>query len=243
LYAWHRDTGVPINPIVEMAVPTATDVPGEEIWPTQPFPYTAAGVPMLPFCATYPVIANPELAKRARQIYFPYSVKELYILSHGGSSFGSPAFSPRTNLLYITGKNAAISFTVKPVGDTLRPSPTAIGHTGNIADGPYRGADVGVPNTETVTAFNPVSGDRMWQVEYPSRSSIASAGNFATAGDLVFQGSDTGDFYAFDARSGKQLFKHTTPRGIQISPVTYAVNGKQYVTVVSANTVLTFGLP
>ena len=96
---------------------------------------------------------------------------------------------------------------------------------------------------ETVSAYHPVSGELAWQQEHPTRSGIGSAGNLATGGDLVFQGSDTGDFYAFDARSGKQLFKHTTPRGIQISPVTYAVNGKQYVTVVSANTVLTFGLP
>ena len=50
-------------------VPTMTDVPGEEIWPTQPFPYTAKGVPMQPFCATFPMTSNPELAKRARQMY------------------------------------------------------------------------------------------------------------------------------------------------------------------------------
>ena len=72
LYIWHRETGQPVNPMVEMQVPTQTDVPGEEIWPTQPFPHTAKGVPMQPFCQTYPMIANPELAKRARQIYFPY---------------------------------------------------------------------------------------------------------------------------------------------------------------------------
>jgi hypothetical protein len=73
LYLWHRDTGQPINPMVETLVPTRTDVPGEEIWPTQPFPYTAKGVPMLPFCATYPIVADPELAKRVRPIYTPYS--------------------------------------------------------------------------------------------------------------------------------------------------------------------------
>ena len=140
LYAWHRDTGKPINPMVEMAVPTKTDVPGEEIWPTQPFPYTAKGVPMQPFCETFPMISDPELAKRARQIYHPYSIKEKYILSHGGSSFGSPAFSPLTGFLYITGKNAAVSFTVKPVGDSLRRGQGGnIGHEGSIAEGPFRG--------------------------------------------------------------------------------------------------------
>jgi alcohol dehydrogenase (cytochrome c) len=246
LYLWHRDTGQPINPMVEMAVPTQSDVPGEEIWPTQPFPYTAKGVPMLPFCQTYPVINKPELARRARQIYTPYSTKEAYILSHGGASFGSPAFSPKTNLIYVTGKNAAVAFRVQPVGDSLRQSNEAIGHTANIAggnNGVERGDEVGVPNTEAVTAFHPATGEMAWQQVYPSRSSIGSTGNLVTAGDLVFQGSDTGEFLAFDARSGEQVFKYTSPRSIRASPITYRVNGKQFVAVVATNTVLAFGLP
>jgi quinohemoprotein ethanol dehydrogenase len=219
-------------------------VPGEEIWPTQPFPYPAKGVPMQPFCQTFPVISDPELARRARQIYHPYSIKEKYILSHGGSSFGSPAFSPLTNLVYITGKNAAVSFTVKPVGDTLRQGQGAnIGHEGSIADGPYRGADVGVPNAETLTAYHPGTGELVWQAEFPTASSIGSSGNFVTAGNLVFQGSDTGQFYAFDARDGKQLFTYKAPRSIRTSPLTYKADGRQYVTVVAGNTVLAFGLP
>lgn len=244
LYAWHRDTGVPINPIVEMAVPTKTDVPGEEMWPTQPFPHTAKGAPMLPFCQTFPIIKDPELAKRARQIYTPYSIKEKYIVSHGGSSFGSPSFSPLTNLLYITGKNAAISFTVRPVGDTLRQGQGAnIGHDGAIAEGPFRGDAVGVPNTETVTAYNPVTGELVWQAEFPTPSSIGSAGNVATAGSLVFQGSESGVFYAFDARTGRELFTYKAPRSVRTSPLTFTANGKQYVTIVATNAVVTLGLP
>lgn len=241
LYAWHRDTGKPINPMVEMAVPTRSDVPGEEIWPTQPIPHTAKGVPMQPFCETFPIVADPEMAKRARQLYHPYSIKEKYILSHGGSSFGSPAFSPLTNLLYITGKNAAVSFTVRPVGDSVRQG--GDGHKESIADGPYRGMDVGVPNRETVTAYHPGSGELVWQAEFPATSSIGSAGNFVTAGNLVFQGSESGLFYVFDARNGKQLFTYKAPRAIRTSPLTYKVNGKQYVTVVASTSVLTLGLP
>lgn len=244
LYAWHRDTGVPINPMVEMAVPTKTDVPGEEIWPTQPFPHTAKGVPMQPFCQTFPVIANPELARRARPIYTPYSVKERFIVSHGGSSFGSPSFSPLTGLLYITGKNAAISFTVKPVGDTLRQAQSAnVGHDAVIAEGPFRGDQVGVPNSETVTAYNPGTGDLVWQTEFPTASSIGSSGNFVTAGNLVFQGADSGMFYAFDARTGRQLLAHKAQRSIRTSPITYTAGGRQYVAVVATNTVLAFALP
>jgi len=212
VYVFHRENGQPINPIVETAVRTQTDVPGEQVWPTQPYPYTAKGVPMTPFCATFPIVQDPEKAKRARPMYWPYSMTEFPIVSHGGSSFGSPAFSPRTNLLYVTGKNAALSFTVKIAGDTLRQGDD--GHTGTIAK---RDNDYGVPPTETVTAYNPITGELVWQHDHPSKSNISSAGNLVTAGDLLFQGSDTGEFFVLDARNGKALFKTTAKRSIRAS--------------------------
>ena len=52
-YMWDRATGKPVNAMVETIVPTQTDVPGEVVYPTQPIPYTARGVPMDPLCATY----------------------------------------------------------------------------------------------------------------------------------------------------------------------------------------------
>ena len=63
-YFFDRETGKPLNPIVETAMPTQTDVPGEEVWPTQPIPYTSSGLPLMPFCSTYPIVKDPELAKR-----------------------------------------------------------------------------------------------------------------------------------------------------------------------------------
>ncbi|HEV8318170.1 MAG TPA: hypothetical protein VGQ10_12210, partial [Vicinamibacterales bacterium] len=62
-------------------------------------------------------------------------------------------------------------------------------------------------------------------------------------GDVVFQGIGNGDFYAFDAKSGRQLFKTTVKSGIRASSLTYQVDGKQYVSVVGGNIVFTFGLP
>ena len=60
---------------------------------------------------------------------------------------------------------------------------------------------------------------------------VGSTGNLATAGNLVLQGTDTGQFYAFDAKSGRQLFTYKAPRAIRASPLTYRVNGKQYVVI------------
>jgi PQQ-dependent dehydrogenase (methanol/ethanol family) len=238
LYLFNRENGQPINPIVETAVHTTTDVPGEQVWPTQPFPYTAKGVPMTPFCATFPIVPDPEKAKRARPMFYPYSTTDFFIVSHGGSSFGSPAFSSRTNLLYVTGKNAALSFTVKIVGDTLREG-QGDGHSATIAK---RDFEYGVPATETVTAYNPATGELVWQHEHPSRTNIGSAGNLVTAGDVVFQGSDTGEFFALDARNGRELFKTAVPRGIRASPMTYRVDNKQYVAFIASSTIHAFAL-
>ena len=64
-----------------------------------------------------------------------------------------------------------------------------------------------------------------------------------TAGHVVFQGSDTGEFCALDARDGKELFKATVPRGIGASPLTYSAKGKQYVAFIAMDTVYAFALP
>lgn len=241
LYLWHRDTGQPIHPMVETVVPTESDVPGEQVWPTQPIPHTARGVPMTPFCATYVNLDDPALAQQARQMYTPYSINEHYIVAHGGSSFGSPSFSTRTGLLYITGKNGAVSLVVKPVGDTLEPGPDSRGHTENFEE-ISRVAPAYQPSV-TVTAYDPASGEEAWQTVLPAVSSIGSSGNLVTGGDVLFQGTDTGTFYALDARSGRELFTYAAPRSIRSSPLTYMVDGKQYVSVVATNAVMTFGLP
>lgn len=68
---------------------------------------------------------------------------------------------------------------------------------------------MGLIPSQTVTAYNPVTAEVVWQDVHPTKTHIFTSGNLATGGDLVFQGSDTGDFYALDARTGKQVFKYT----------------------------------
>ena len=239
VYMLDRATGEPINPIVETAVPTATDVPGDEVWPTQPVPYTARGIPQQPFCSIYPLVEDPELAPRARQIFHPHSVNEFFIVSPGlmgGANFGSPSFSPRTGLLYATGKNDAWSIKVRPVGDTLEPGPGNLGHFAGFTEE----GETGVTVTTTLAAYDPGTGRRAWYAEIEG---LTNSGNMVTAGDLVFQGAGTGHFYAFDAASGERLFQYQADTGIRSSPATFGAGGAQYVTVIAANTVLTFGLP
>ena len=122
------------------------------------------------------------------------------------------------------------------MGDTLRPSTTPVGAFGTMAQ---QDRDSGVPRTHSVSAYNPITGDLAWQYEHPGST---NGGNLVTAGELVFQGSDQGDFFALDARTGKQLFQTNVQRAIRASPLTYRANGKQYVAFVASNVIHAYGL-
>ena len=139
-------------------------------------------------------------------------------------------------MLYVTGKNDAWSIKVKPVGNTLEPGPGFIGHFGNIGES----GETGITPTSTLAAYNPVSGERVWYAESPG---ITNGGNLVTAGNVVFQGAGTGDFYGFNAETGERLFTHTAALAIHSSPLAYQVNGTQYVAITAINEVLVFGLP
>jgi quinoprotein glucose dehydrogenase len=240
-YMWNRETGEPLHAMVETLVPTETDVPGEQAWPTQPIPHNAAGVPMTPLCATFVELDDPELAARSSQFYSPYWINKEVIVPHGGSSFGSPSFSPTTGYVYVTGKNGAISLVVNPVGDTLEPGPDSRGHTENFSS--IDRISEAFPPEVTVSAYDPITGEQPWQAVLPAQTSIGASGNMVTAGNLVFQGVEDGGFYALHAETGEELFRYDAPRPIRASPMTYQVNGKQYVTVVATNIVVTLALP
>ena len=95
----------------------------------------------------------------------------------------------------------------------------------------------------TVSAYSPATGEQVWQRELPARTSIGASGNMVTAGNLVFQGIEDGGFFALDAENGETLFRFEAPRRVRASPLTYQVNGKQYVSVVATNTVISLALP
>jgi alcohol dehydrogenase (cytochrome c) len=70
----------------------------------------------------------------------------------------------------------------------------------------------------------------------------AWAGTVSTAGGVVLFGDDAGHLVAADAKTGKHLWHFGTSQNITASPITYLVDGKQYVTICSATHVFTFGL-
>jgi quinohemoprotein ethanol dehydrogenase len=79
-------------------------------------------------------------------------------------------------------------------------------------------------------AWDPVAKKTRWEIEYPA---FWNGGLLSTAGNLLFQGTGDGRFVAYSADQGKTLWSVPTMIGIVAPPVTYAVDGEQYVAVLA----------
>jgi hypothetical protein len=71
---------------------------------------------------------------------------------------------------------------------------------------------------------------------------VTEAGILTTASDLLFTGGREGYFYALDARTGELLWRASLGGQIAMAPITFQVGGKQYVSVISGHTLVTFAL-
>jgi alcohol dehydrogenase (cytochrome c) len=149
----------------------------------------------------------------------------------GAANWNSSSYNPATKLVYVPNLEQCDTFTAS----AQKPEPFK-GFSGGGA-GP-KPKDVG---QFFLRAFDPVTGKRVW--EYPMTGPATTwAGTVTTAGGLVFFGDDDGHLVAVDAKTGKHLWHFQTGESITASPITYLVDGKQYVAIASSTAVLTFGL-
>ncbi|MEN7342884.1 MAG: PQQ-dependent dehydrogenase, methanol/ethanol family [Pseudomonadota bacterium] len=77
-------------------------------------------------------------------------------------------------------------------------------------------------------AWDPIKQAPRWTVEHPT---TWNGGTLSTAGELVFQGQLGGDLVAYDAKDGTALWRYATGAGVASGPITYEIDGEQYVTV------------
>jgi alcohol dehydrogenase (cytochrome c) len=89
-------------------------------------------------------------------------------------------------------------------------------------------------------AIDPKTGEVRWQFEH---FSAPWAGALATAGGLVFAGDSEGSLIAFDSQTGKPLWHFSLGVPIYASPMTYLLDGKQYIAIPAGNVLMTFALP
>jgi quinohemoprotein ethanol dehydrogenase len=78
-------------------------------------------------------------------------------------------------------------------------------------------------------AWDPINQKEVWKVDHPA--TYWNGGVLTTAGDLVFQGTAEGKFVAYDAKNGNKVWEANVGSGAIASPVTYTVDGNQYVSI------------
>ena len=174
----------------------------------------------------------------------------VYPGNQGGTNWYPPAYSPRTGLFYFSvWENYASIMRREDVtyeagrnftgGGAMGVPPVPGAPTIALARrGPINNWTSEVGSGATV-ALDPRTGKRVWS--FPQYD-VTTAGNLVTATDIVFTGGNEGYFYALDAKSGKLLWKASLGGPIVMAPVTYAIDGKQYVSVIAGNVLATFAL-
>jgi alcohol dehydrogenase (cytochrome c) len=143
----------------------------------------------------------------------------------GGKDWPPVAYSPRTRLLYIPANNNLCSELTTEVPKYV-PGERYTGSTKNVLQ-MIAGAD----HIGELQAWDLDTGKRAWVTKLPSQN---WGPVLATGGDLLFSGG-TNDrmFRAYDAKSGEVLWQFPTLSGINGVPVSFAVDGRQYIAVQS----------
>ena len=147
----------------------------------------------------------------------------------GGTNWFSPSWSPKHNLFYVPVREEG-AYYFKGTAE-FKPGTLFVGggQRANPAEEPF-GA---------IRALETDSGSMRW--EFPLKTQ-ASAGILSTAGDLVFSGTGQGDVFALHAATGKLLWRFKGGGGVIAAPVTYMLDGKQFVALAVGRALFVFGL-
>lgn len=137
------------------------------------------------------------------------------------TSFETPAYSPQTGLYYRPNSLLCMDLTGQPLPDDWQPGQSAIGDS--FVAQPDKFDRLG-----GISAIDLKTGDIVWEFTYPYDE---KSGVVATAGGLVFVASPDRVFRAFDAKTGDVLWQQTLTAAMFSSPISYEVDGTQYIAV------------
>jgi alcohol dehydrogenase (cytochrome c) len=148
----------------------------------------------------------------------------------GGHNWSATAYSPQAGLYYFNSSEDCHLFFKTKQGFTEREW-----YQASTVEGPR-----GSHGTGRTVAVDPTTGETKWHFDMVSST---ASGVLATAGGLVFTADGQGYLIAFDARTGKVLWKFQTGGWISAPPISYAFEGKQYIAVAAGGSIMTFALP
>jgi quinohemoprotein ethanol dehydrogenase len=211
VYLLDRTNGKPLLGIEERPVPQE---PRQKTAKTQPFPVGDAVVPQ---CAD-----NLSGYAKAGCIFEPFWETPVLVQPSGigGTNWSPVPYSPDTGYFYVPGTVRTSAFT--RYGDKF--------FLGKRYTGGSQAAPIGSPQSGTFTAIDSKTNKIVWQNKQPYRTG-QGGGAMVTAGGLVFRGGSDGNFLALDARTGDELWSFQTGFGADAPPMTYEVDGEQYVAI------------
>ncbi len=266
LYVFDRETGKPIWPIEERPVPTKTDVPGQYLSPTQPFPTRPAPFSRQSFTVDdlNPYILTDEeraqfrkriLAARNEGPFTPIGFQEVVHMpgNQGGSNWGSTAGNPTDGRVYVIG------FNVPTIIRLLKPGETRPARAGNpeeivqegypVTDGFGLYPTIIKPPYTTLTAYDLNTGDIAWQkglgddlrllprgITGTGSAATMKGGLIVTGTGLVFATAADRKVHVYDTSDGRELA--TLPLGGPTSggPSMYEHGGRQFLLVTASST-------
>src|SRR5262245_9341959 len=166
----------------------------------------------------------------------------------GATNWNSPSYSPRTGLFYVSAWEEYGSVFVKESqkyeegrrfvgGRPTSPIPGAQ-NVPSLRRGPIN-VWTEAAGHGAVIALDPRTGEKKWK--FPM-TDVTDSGILTTATDLLFAGGREGHFHALDARSGALLWKASLGGQISAGPMSYMVDGKQYVAIAAGHSLFAFAL-
>ena len=172
-------------------------------------------------------------AKTGRPIESPtaYDGAKPVIVSpdpNGAHNWYPMAFSPATGFVYVPARTGTTRLHVPDMGWKLDPRRSNRGNDTGYEGPLAEKALVAAHPVGKLIAWDPVQQREVWHADLPG---LESGGVLTTAGNLVFQGRSDGIFVAYGATDGKKLWEFDAGTGIIAPPVTYLLDGVQYVTL------------
>jgi len=151
---------------------------------------------------------------------------------NGATNWFSPSYNPNTSLFYVMAlENCNVYF--------VKPKPFTQGET-------FYGTGTKLPADEhsqkVLLALSPADGKQVWRYAQIGHGE-SWGGTLTTAGGLVFFGDDAGAFEAVDAETGRALWHFNTGQPFYASPMTYSMNGIQYVAICAGSDLFSFAPP
>ncbi len=249
VWVFDRVSGAPLWPIEERPVPR-TDMPGEETWPTQPFPTRPPPFARQKFTVDdlNPYLSAEDRARfrdeilsaRNEGLFTPPGLRPTIEMpgNNGGANWGGAAVDPANGMLFVVSKDLPAILKLAP--DRTAPARERYTSGFNLVSGSNGLSPIGPP-WSSLTAYDLNEGTIRWKLALGNVPELAAkgvkdtgshypkVGPVVTAGGLLFAGTRDRTIRAFDVETGKVLWEHEVDAALEGIPAVYEIGGHEFI--------------